>query len=246
MTTTGANGLTYQQVLDRLTQLGEEAGKGRDTQIKALLQLVEGGHQGALDTDKNKHGTDIDDAEKLAEAYVRAQSGAVVFDAKAANQRKTISCFRTCIKLGQWPKGGAGEPLGTVNKLMNMRQGLRKNPAQAKKLDDAANVLLKYARQQLKRDQLVDDSELQSMCFRKQPDMRSAEEIVEAARNQLQKLYTGKAAHNTALDNSAEVKSAIQMLTNRLKAIASQKGGAAVTAAVAPPAQAAVPQPPAV
>lgn len=218
-----SNTISFQDLTDIATDLGKQAGLGKDTQIKMLMKLVEGGYHMAVDLDKNKHGTEVDDAQKLAEAYVRGQTGATVFDAKAPNQRKTISCFRTCIKLGQWPKGGTGEPLATMNNLMTLRQNLRKDPATAKKLDDAANTLLKYARVQLKRDQLVGTDELQAMCFRKDPELRTAEEIVEAARDGLTKLYQGKAASNTALDNSTEVKNAIDSLTQRLKDIAGAK-----------------------
>jgi hypothetical protein len=49
---------------------GAEAGKGKDTQIKFLLKAVEGGYHNALDLAGNKHGTDVDDATKLAETYV--------------------------------------------------------------------------------------------------------------------------------------------------------------------------------
>lgn len=225
MTATQAagNGMTFTQLMDIAKDLGAQAGLGRDTQIKMLMQLVEGGYHGAVDIDRNKHGNDTDDSIKLAAEYVKAQSGTTVFDAKAPNQKKLISCFRTCIKLGQWPKGGQGEPLATVNNLMSLRQQLRKTPGQAKKLDDAANTLLRYARQQIKQDTLIDPSELQDFCFRKQHDLLTAEEHIERIRKSLRQLHDGKASNNTALDNSPQVKDCINKLTKRLQEIASQR-----------------------
>lgn len=227
MTQATPNGITFADLTTIAQDLGAQAGSGKDTQIKMLMKLVEGGYHSAIDSDRNKHGNDVDDATKLAETYVKAQTGAAVFDAKAPNQRKLISCFRTCIKLGQWPKGGPGEPLATMNNLMTQRQKLRQNPATAKKLDDAANTLLKYARQQLKQDQLVPDDQLHDMCFRKSPELRTAEEIIESLRKQLRALHDGKAANNTALDNSKHVKDAINSLSKRIEEIAQGRRKAA-------------------
>jgi hypothetical protein len=220
------NTITFQDLIDTATQLGAEAGKGRDTQVKFLLKAVEGGYHNVLDLAGNKHGTDVDDAAKLSEIYAKAHSGAVVFDAKAPNQRKLISTVRTSIKLGGWPKGGNGEPMATVNNLMTIRQNLKKNPAEAKKLDDAANTLLKYARAQLKRDTLIDDAELKEFCYKPGKNLPSAEDIIGAMTKQLDKLIDGSAAQSTAQDNSAEVRDARQFLRKRLSAIATARGKA--------------------
>lgn len=232
MTTTqappaGGNKISFADLVKVAQDLGADAGKGKDTQIKFLLKMVEGGYHGVLDTASNKHGTDVDDATKLAEEYVKSQQGAVIFDAKAPNQRKLISCLRTGIKLGGWPKGGNGEPLATVNNLMSTRQQLRRNPAVAKKLDDAANTLLKYARAQLKRDTLIDDEdELKEFCFKGDKELATAEELIEKMAKQLDKLIAGEASQNTAQDNSPEVRAAKDALRKRLAAIATARGKA--------------------
>lgn len=221
-----ANTITFADLAQTAADLGAEAGKGKDTQVKFLLKAVEGGYHNALDMNPSKHGTDVDDATKLTEIYVKAQTGATIFDAKAPNQRKTISCIRTCIKLGGWPKGGNGEPLATVNNLITERQRLRKIPTEAKKLDDAANTLLKYARTQLKRDQLIDDAELKTFCYKPTPDLPTAEDIIERTVKQLDKLIDGSAAHSTAQDNSKEVRDARHALRQRLASIAKGRGAA--------------------
>lgn len=226
------NKISFADILQVASDLGAEAGKGKDTQIKFLLKAVEGGYHGALDLSANKHGTDVDDATKLAEAYVKAQQGAVVFDAKAPNQRKLISTVRTGVKLGGWPKGGNGEPLATVNNLMTIRQNLKKIPAEAKKLDDAANTLMKYARTQLKRDTLIDDAELKEFCYKPGKNLSTAEDIIESMEKQLSKLIDGSAQQGTAQDNSSEIRNARQMLRTRLSAIATARGKAQGPAAV--------------
>jgi|SRR5579883_3440620 len=216
------NKRTLQQLMDVATQLGEQAGKGKDTQIKFLLSCVEAGYHGIVDLVPNKHGTEVDDATKLAEAYTKAQGTATTFDHKAGNQRKLISTLRTSIKLGAWPKGGNGEPVQTVDNLIAHRQKLRKDPTvDKKKLDDAANTLLRYARAQLKRDTLIEGDELHSFCFKPVRDPATSEERVEALRNSVKNLIDGKGGIQ---DNSAKVRQAMQALTDRLVEIAKAKG----------------------
>lgn len=226
------NTISFADLLQAAQDLGADAGKGKDTQVKFLLKTVEGGYHNVLDLASNKHGTDVDDATKLAETYVKAQQGAVIFDAKAPNQRKLISCLRTGIKLGSWPKGGNGEPIATVNNLMAMRQNLRKIPAEAKKLDDAANTLLKYARAQLKRDSLIDDAGLKEFCYKPSADLATPEDILNSIQKKLSALIDGSAASGTAQDNTAEVRAARHSIQQRLAAIA--KGRAPAPHAAAP------------
>lgn len=222
----GPNIISFDELKTVASLLGSEAGKGKDTQVRFFMKIVEAAYQNAIDLTENKHGQDIDDATALTNAYVAAQGTATIFDAKAPNQRKAVSCARTCIKLGQWPKGGSGEPLATVGNLMTMRQNFRKDPAKAKLLDDAANTLLRYARKQMRQDTLIDSNGLSELCFKKQPDARSAEEIIASARKSLNDLISGKAAKGTAQDVSPKVKAAAQALTDRLTEIAKAKGKA--------------------
>lgn len=221
MTTQQPNGLTIAALEDVAKELGEQAGKGKDTQVKFLLKIVEGAYHGTLDLDPNSCGQNIDHAQHLASIYVKAQTGATVFDAKAPNQRKTISCMRTCIKLGSWPKGGNGEPLATVNELMTQRQKLRNNPATAKKVDDAANTLLRYARQQIKQDQLIDRADLGEFCVKPMTQHATSEEVLSKLYKGLKDLYNGKASNSTAVDSSKHVADAMKSVKSRLDEIAS-------------------------
>ena len=214
------NKLTLDVLKLKASELGEQSGKGKDTQVKFLLSCLEGGYHSAIDLAANKHGADRDDATLLAETYVKAQAGNVVFDAKAMNQRKLISTLRTSIKFGQWPKGGNGEPLATVNALMTERQKVRKDPALCKKLDDAANTFLRFARAQMKRDQLIEPKEFNDFLFKKTKDPATATEVVETLRNQIKKLIDGDAAGGNAQDNSKLIRDAHRALTDRLVEIA--------------------------
>jgi len=217
---------SFEKLLADTAELGKQAGLGKDTQIKFFLKVVEASFHGVIDLTPGKHGADSDDAVKLTEQYVKAQGSALIFDAKADNQRKAISLTRTAIKGGQWTKGGTGEPLQTVNNLITMRQKERANPANASLLDDATNTLMKFIRTLLKRDQLPTDAELKSFCFRKAHDLATVEDILTSIRKQANALKDGKASHGTVKDASSEVQDIINACTKRLIQIAKDKGKA--------------------
>lgn len=216
-----------ERLIAQAEDLGRQAGQGKDTQVKFDLVLAEAGYVGSLDVQANKHGQGIDDAVRVAAAYVKAQQGAIIFDLKAPNQRKTISNARKMIRLGGIPKFGPGEPLQTLNTLVTNRQKLRQDPINAKKLDDAHNMLLRYATAQLKSDTLIsDDAELRSFMYKTEAGQRDAEDVLESVRKTLTNLKLGKISNCPDVDNSPEVQNAIKALTTRLSAIAKARAPA--------------------
>lgn len=226
---TGPTGLAHntsnsqtalQKLLDDATEFGKQQSLGKDAQIKLFMKVFDAAFHASIDLTTSKHGQDVDDAQLITAAYVKAQNTALIFDAKAPNQRKATSCVRACIKGGQWTKGGKGEPLATANKLINIRQKLRQNPDNVKKLDDAGNTFLKFCRTLVKRDQLPDDAELEAMCFKKQPNQQTLVDIIENIRKQALAVREGKAAHNTVQDDSPEINAIIENCTAKLTAIA--------------------------
>lgn len=231
------NAPSFESLRDTARDLGTQRGQGKDTQIKFALKIIEAGYLGALDLDPNKHGTGVRDGQVLAEDYMKAANAAVIFDAKADNVRKLVANLDKCIKLGSNPKWGAGQPLSNVNDLMTFRQSEKKA---GKKVDDAFNTLMRYATQQLKSDHLIIDDALKSFVYKREAAMRSAEDVLDGVRKTLTNLKAGKISHCPDLDNSKEVKDAINLLTARLTAIAKAKGAAAGnTAAPAAASQAA-------
>jgi hypothetical protein len=221
-----ANTPSFQDLLDTAEQLGKDEGAGKEGQIKFLLKVAEGGYHSTLDLAPNKHGTEVDDATKLVEGYMKGRQQGVVFDTKAMNTRVRISEARTGIKLGGWPKGGNGEPIATINNLLSMRQKLAKIPAECKKLDDARNTFLRYARAQLKRDTLIDDAELKEFCYKRGRSLPTAEDIIGDINKKLSALLDGTAASKTVQDNSTEIRDARQLLRKRLSDIATARGKA--------------------
>jgi len=194
-------------------RLGTLTGEANDAQIKYALKVTEASFQGQIDLVEHKYGQGVDDATKLTELYVKHQRSSTIFNAKAPNQRKAVSCMRTSIRLGQWSKGGSGEPLATVFKVQTMRQNAKKDPTKAKKLDDAFNVHMKYARMQLKADRILDDSVLEKLIYKKEPNSKTTEEHYSAVRATLLKLKKGSGDMG---DSCPQLDTMISLATQRI------------------------------
>jgi hypothetical protein len=216
-----ANKPTFADTLAKVKDLGEQAGKGVDTQIKFFLATCEAAFLNVIDLDPDKHGKGIDDATKLSDEYTKAQSGASIFSTKAA--RKTISTTKLSIKLGMFTKGGPGEPLQTLNNLMTIWRKERARPENKGQMVDAFNTATKFAREQLKRQTMIGDAELRGFCFKPGTDHKTAEEVLDHIRKQLRALRDGKASKGTALDNSPEIETMIKAADKRMKEIAKAK-----------------------
>lgn len=218
-----SNVLPFETLLAIATDLGTQAGQGTDTQIRFDLKVVEASFLGTVDLSPGKHGKEIDDASRLGEAYAKARNGSVVFNPKAANQRKLISNIRTCIKGGMYSKGGTGEPLQTINTLMTLWQKMRRDPSLGKKMDDAHNTLMRFIRAQLKLDSMIDSNQLKDFCVKRETEARSGEEVLESIRKIANNLKAGRVPNCPDTDNSPEVLAIIANCTKRIVAITKAK-----------------------
>ena len=223
MTTPATNGNkpSFADTLAKVKDLGEQAGKGIDVQIKFFLAVTESAFLNVINTDPDKHGKGIDDATKLSDEYSKAQSGASIFSTKAA--KKTISCTKLGIRLGMFTKGGPGEPLSTLNTLMTLWRKLRSDPANKGQMVDAFNAATGFARAQLKRPTMISESELRGYCFKPGTETKTAEEVLDGIRKALRALRDGKASKGTALDNAPEIVEMIKQADKRMAAIAKAK-----------------------
>jgi hypothetical protein len=224
--TPGGNALTLATMLTIAGELGAQEALGKDGQVKFDLKVAEAAFVGAIDLAKDKHGQGIDDATQLAAAYVKGRNSSVIFDHKEPKQRKLVSNVRTMVKLGSSPKYGVGEPMATLNALMTTRQNLRRTANKGVKLDDAHNTLMRFAREQLKRDTLYAGDELKQFCFKAESDPRSGKEVLQAIQRMATNLKNGKVSNCPDLDNSPEVNAIINACNKRLSAIAKAEGAA--------------------
>ena len=206
-TTVQSNKPTFDGLKAEAAKLGGEAGAGKDGYVKLLIRMMEAAYHGAVDLDENKHGTGKDDAFEVISAYAKHKGIASNFKGKTDNERKLLSNGRKMLKLGQWTKGGAGQPLGNVGDLMIMRN--KRFMVDPKTTDDAANSLLRYATSQLKVDTLLDGPQLEQFCRKGVGPEKTAKQIIKGLVKTIDKLG----------DGSQELKDARSNLVRRINAI---------------------------
>lgn len=192
------NDTRFDELKERLKAIAMTEGAGRDSRIKQGLALLDAAYEGVIDMQPDKHGKDEDDATYLTADYSLHQRGATMFDTKSDSARVQIAQTRLVIKLGGMTKLGRGEPVNTVNNLMNMRRVMRRDPSLAGKLDNAYVTLLRYARLQLKSDHVIDtEAELRALCLKKPPKQKSIEDKLKAIHKDVDALIKGTMAHGT-------------------------------------------------
>lgn len=215
------NSMTFEKVREAARELGKQRGLGKDTGGKFYYSITEGAFNNAIDLTPDKHSKGVDDAGVLAEEYYKSTTGAVIYDAKADNQRKLTSCVRTCIKLGTKTGLGKGEPMNTVDDFISIRRKLRSNPANAKKLDDFSNSFLKMARAQIKADTPLSSDVLTQLCYKGEKEEKTLADVWAGVRKTMTKLAKGKGGMS---DDDPRVKDIIDTCTERLRDLVAPNG----------------------
>jgi hypothetical protein len=182
-----------------------------------------------IDTTANKHGPGVNDAAKLTQARTQARTGSTIFDRKALNVRVAVNRTNTMLKVGMWSKGGPGEPLNTLNKLLTNH---RKAIQAGKKVIDAANAMLNFARAQVKSDHVLSDSELEKCFLKPDPTKPSEEDLLDSLRKRLLAAKVGKGLDGTLDGDTAD--KMVGHITKRLKAIAAAKAGTGTASPATP------------
>ncbi len=208
-----------------LAKIAQTDGAGRDSRIKWGLRLLDAAYEGVIDMVKDKHGKDEDDAVHLCADYALNQRNATQFDTKSDTGKVQISKARTVIRCGGLVQLGRGEPINTVNNLMNARRVMRRDPALAGKLDDAFVTLLRYCRIQLKSPSKLLDSpeELRALCLKPTPRRKSIEEKLKAMYKDVDSLIKGTMQHGKMQFSCDELELAREGLKDSIRVFA--RGG---------------------
>lgn len=215
MTTTPGKGHNdpVAQLLVQAKELGAQKARGIDTLVQFGILCVNAAYNGQIDQTKNKHGASIDDAVRLYAEFEKGRATASIFDHKSASGKVQAAKLRTCIKLGGWTRGGAGEPIATMNKLMDIRRRLRLDPIMRPKLDDAYATLLRWGRYQVKQTEVVDDPDaLRAFCLKAEGLPMTLEDYLAGTAQRLDDLRSGKAAGGTLRHTSPAVLNALSEL----------------------------------
>ncbi len=210
------NRMTFDDLRSIAKDLGEQAGKGTDTQERYILQVIESGYLNVADLAANKHGGQRDDAVVLAGDYLTAKNASVTFDKKSKSHQKLVSCTRTGIKLGMYPRGGDGAIMKMVGDLMSIWRNEAKVASNRKNMKDAFNTIMDVARVQIRRDTILGDVELKGLCYKPTKEEAPPEKIIASAKDKLEALVA------SGQDTSVEVSTAIRELHDRLRDIAAK------------------------
>ncbi len=212
---------SIQDYLDQVDQLGLEAAKGGDSQIKLDLLMLEGAYHAKFDLRPDKHGTGIDDADMMTRRYFKGVTANSVFARERKSHSKTASNVRKVIKFGTSPQWGTNEPLANTNTFVATWRAKRK--AGEKNLDDVHNALMRYITAQMKDTRLITGDQLEKFAYKPGKEQNTAADVLRAQIKTLTKLTVGKAPSCSEVDTSPEVQAAIRSLNQRLTNIA--KGG---------------------
>lgn len=215
----------FRAFLDDVAQLGKDKGNGEDAPARFALKVIETAYNGVIDLQRDKHGKGISDAHKAFEVYAQNVTAVRSFsDSTVDKLRSQIASF---IKLGAWTKGGPGEPMKTVNKLMYDLQKLKKDKAYSGQTESAFNVLRKYASAQVKRTSVINDpAELRGFLLKPSRNPKTVIEILSGVANTLDKLAKGKLAHGACQDTSAEVMLAQENINGRISKLREEEAAA--------------------
>jgi translation initiation factor 2B subunit (eIF-2B alpha/beta/delta family) len=91
-------------------------------------------------------------------------------------------------------------------------------------LIDLPNAILKFAREQIKRDQMITESEYKRFLVKTPRELGTIEDWWDHLRKQAQKLKAGKLTSVNGADATDEIDRVINAANKRLKDIAKSKG----------------------
>lgn len=216
----GQNDNRFDDLLAKCAELGAAHGKGKNTLAQFYMLTANAAYDCVIDLIKDKHGDGIDDAAQAYEAFDKARNASTMFDHKSPSGKVQTAKLRAMVKLGGWTRAGAGEPIATMNKLVAMRDNLRKTPGEVGKLDDICNTLLRYARFQVKQLSLVDDKQvLRSFCMAPAKQSKTLEDFLNDTAKRLEDLRQGKAGSGTLQHSSPRLVHALIEIREEAKAL---------------------------
>lgn len=217
----------WDQLLEDTRLAAASKAAGDEVRVQHLLKVFRAGFEGVIDNTQDKHGSGVDDAQRIAEVWYKSRNANVVFNPKADNQKKLISEMRRMIICGGWTKGGPQEPVATVNNVMGAYKKMR--ATEGPRMIDAGNFLLAVARHISRSDTMPAHDDLMKHALKPVGSVATIEDVLDATRRTLIKLQSGK--HSAGQCATVNVDHAVKALNKELKAIADAKR-AAETAAV--------------
>ncbi len=223
-TTHGKNDHRFDDLCKEAETYGADRAKGEDSLVLMALKALQGAFDGYVTTGKDTHGPGVDDAEFLQRKYEGMRNASAKVQ-RTTSQKGQASKLRTCIRLGEWPHGGVGEPMNTINLLIDEYNKLSNDKTYEGKIESAYRMLQKYAAAQVRLKSVIPQDELKAFALKKEGIPKNLEEYIEAIAAHIQKLVDGKAVKGTIKDDSAEVVDALDLLKQRLSILRNNDEG---------------------
>jgi hypothetical protein len=211
----GKNDHRFDDLVKEAETYGADRAKGEDSLVLMALKAIQGAFDGYVTTNKDTHGPGVDDAEFLQRKYEGMRNASAKVQ-RTTSQKGQASKLRCVIRLGEWPHGGVGEPMNTINLLIDTYNKLSNDKTYEGKLESAYRMLQKFAAAQVRLKAVIPEDELKGYALKKEGIPKNLEEYIEAIAHNLQKLVDGKAVKGTIKDDSGEIVDALDALKSRL------------------------------
>jgi hypothetical protein len=208
-----SNTPTFEDMLAEADRLGGLQGEGEDSQIKFLLKLVEGAYLGVFNLEKNRRGTNIDDAAAMSERYFKARNKGAIFNRDARNIQKLCSTHRRGIQFGRETRWGRSPSVlqmsnEYVEQWRQYRSELdsksRRHPVSGKRLNDAFNAFQLFITAQMKSGSVLSKEERNALMWVKDTDAKTEMEKLDDIRKAIKKTGDASPQMQVAYDKVTE------------------------------------------
>lgn len=183
----GKNDHRFDDLLNKVKQLGTHNAVGNDALAKMAMVLAQGAQDGVLDTTRNKHGKGVDDAKKIFEGYVEAFSSKNIFDMTTNSIAANTSKFRVIIQAGM----SVNHDITTTFNRGHLKR--KELVGQDVKVKGAFNVFVDMARaliREARNGADLTDEEIAEIVAKPEPSPKTVREEIVTMQKKAEKLIT--------------------------------------------------------
>ena len=203
------NDTRKEDLMKEVREYGRHAAEGKDALPVLALRVVRAANDGVIDTTKDKDKRD--DANRIYEAYIAAESKKLVHKHTETGLKANVSKVRQIIIMGSMTTCDA---VAVLDRAVVLREAMLKAE---EKVKPAFASYVDVARDQIaKADSDLSDDEIRAACRSKEPAEKTLEKELQAIQKRLEKIVTGEGG---VKDQSTEVIQAEELIRTRLAAM---------------------------
>ncbi|HLL28992.1 MAG TPA: hypothetical protein VKT73_15250 [Xanthobacteraceae bacterium] len=198
-------------LMSEVRELGRDAASGKDSLPSLAHKIVRAANDGIVTLDKDSEGKD--DAHRVYDAYLTAESKKAVHDHTATGKKANVSKLRQLIAVGGMT---TCDPVEVFTRASRLYQEMVKSEV---KVVSPYPALVAVARAQLACDTDLTDDQIRAACEKVSKDKTLETELTRIV-NSIEKIVTGEAG---VQDQSDELVQAHSLVKQRLAALMSVK-----------------------